>query len=54
MKDTGELKSHFLKVIDVLGPSEASEGEYDTQRVVSLNADAITTRICSYIKGYQT
>lgn len=50
VKETGELKSHFLKVIDVLGPSETSEGECDAQRIVSLNADAITSRICSYLK----
>jgi len=51
-KDTGELQSQFLKVIDVLGPSESetSEGESDSQRVVSLSADAISARICSYLK----
>ena len=52
VKDTGELQSYFLKVIDVLGPSETedTDGEGDTQRVVSLSADAITTRICKYLK----
>ena len=52
VKDTGELQSYFLKVIDVLGSSETedTDGEGDTQRVVSLSADAITTRICKYLK----
>ena len=52
VKDTGELQSQFLKVTDVLGPSgsESSEGEGDTQRVVSLSTDAISARICSYLK----
>ena len=52
VKDTRELQSYFLKVIDVLGPSETedTDGEGDTQRVVSLSADAITTRICKYLK----
>ena len=52
VKDTGELQSHFLKVIDILGQSESddADGEGDTQRLISLSADAITTRICNYLK----
>ena len=52
VKNTGELQSYFLKVIDVLRPLETddADGESDTQRVVSLSADAITTRICNYLK----
>ena len=51
MKDTGELQSYFLKVVDVLGPLETDDADDgDTQRVVSLSADAITTRICKYLK----
>ena len=56
LKDTAtgelQLQSKFLKVIDVLGPSESetSEGESETQRVVSLSADAISARITSYLK----
>lgn len=52
VKDTGELQSYFLKVIDVLGPSgtDNADGEGESQRVVSLGADAITTRICNYLK----
>ena len=41
-KDTGKLKSHFLKVIDALGRCESVEGECDRSRAVSLDADTIT------------
>jgi len=50
VKDTNELQSQFLKVIDVLGPSESEISEGDTQRIVSFSADAISARICSYLK----
>ena len=49
-KDTGELKSNFLKVIDALGPCESVEGESDRySRTVSLNADTITAHILKYL-----
>ena len=50
VKDTVELQSQFLKIIDVLGPSGSETSEGDTQRVVSLSADAISACICSYLK----
>ena len=49
-KDTGELKSNFLKVIDALGLCESVEGESDrSSRTVSLNADTITAHILKYL-----
>ena len=48
-KDTGELKFHFLKVIDALGPCESVEGECDKSRTVSLDADTITGHILKYL-----
>ena len=49
-KDTGELKSNFLKVIDALEPCESVEGESDrSSRTVSLNADTITAHILKYL-----
>jgi len=33
-----------------LGPSESETSEGDTQRIVSLSADAISAHICSYLK----
>ena len=48
-KDTGKLKSHFLKVIDALGPCESAEDEGDLPRAVSLNADTITAHIHKYL-----
>ena len=48
-KDTGELKSHFLKVIDALGPCESVEGECDKSRTVNLDADTITGHILKYL-----
>ena len=49
-KDTGELKSNFLKVIDALGPCESVEGESDrSSRTVSLIADTITAHILKYL-----
>jgi len=37
-KDTGELKSHSLQIIDALGPCESVEGECGRSRVVNLGA----------------
>ena len=40
-KDTGNLESHFLKVINVLGPEIAnmnSEDQEDTERAISVSA----------------
>jgi len=48
-KDTGELKSHFLKIIDALGPCESVEGEGDRSRAISLDADTITAHILKYL-----
>ena len=45
-KDTGELKSNFLKVIDALGPCGKSDR---SSRTVSLNADTITAHILKYL-----
>ena len=49
IKDTGVLQPYFLKVIDVLGQSKSdnADGEGDTQRVISLSTNAITSHICN-------
>ena len=50
-KDTGDLESHFLKVIDVLVPENANvnyEDQEETERAISVSATTITKRIFEY------
>ena len=50
-KDTGALESHFLKVIDVLGPEIASvnsDEQEDIENTISVGASTIIKKIFEY------
>ena len=52
-KDSGELQSHYLTVIDVLHPSDVTDREDNSSVVISLNAETITKKILQYAEAAQ-
>ena len=52
-KSTGELKSHYLKVVDVLQPEVSSTNtesstDMDQDTCISVGATTITNRVCEF------
>jgi hypothetical protein len=46
---TGELKSHYLKVIDTLQPEIRASTSETSADTISLCAQTITNRVCEYV-----
>ena len=52
-KDSGKLKCHFLKIIDVLKPEVDSVSDTASPIAVnvSVGAETLTKRVCEYVKA---
>ena len=48
---TGELKSHYLKVVDTLEPEVEVLADVDAS--ISVYAQTITNRVCEYVTSFE-